>query len=56
MTEKAQLNYAEFATTDITASKAFFGDVFGWLFTDYGSEYSAFSNAGLEGGFFVSPT
>lgn len=56
MTEKAQLNYAEFATTDITASKAFFGDVFGWLFTDYGSEYSAFSNAGLEGGFFVSST
>lgn len=55
MSEKAQLNYVEFATKDIEASKTFFGSVFGFSFTDYGSEYSAFTNAGLEGGFFVSP-
>jgi len=28
--------------------------VFGWSFVDYGSDYSAFSDQGLDGGFFRS--
>jgi len=28
--------------------------VFGWVFVDYGSEYIAFSNQGLDGGFYQS--
>jgi predicted enzyme related to lactoylglutathione lyase len=27
----------------------------GWSFTDYGAEYTAFSDAGLEGGFYRAP-
>ena len=29
-----------------------FTEVFGWVFEDYGPEYTAFSNSGLEGGFY----
>ncbi|HXD08455.1 MAG TPA: VOC family protein, partial [Anaerolineales bacterium] len=36
------------------ATKAFFESVFGWSFVDYGPEYTAFENQGLDGGFFQS--
>lgn len=49
-----KINYVEFPTTDINATKAFFTAVFGWAFEDFGEEYTAFSNAGLDGGFFKS--
>lgn len=52
MQESSKLNYVEFASLDIRRSKAFFESAFGWCFTDYGSEYSAFSNAGMDGGIF----
>ena len=52
MYEHEKLNYLEFATRDLEASKAFFSTVFGWAFTDYGDEYTAFDNQGLEGGFY----
>ena len=52
MQESTKLNYVEFASLDIRRSKAFFESAFGWSFTDYGSEYSAFSNAGMDGGIF----
>ncbi len=47
-----KINYVEFPARDMAAVKKFFEDVFGWTFTDYGDEYSAFSGAGLEGGFY----
>ena len=47
-----KINYIEFASRNIEASKEFFRELFDWVFTDYGPDYSAFSNAGLEGGFF----
>ena len=50
-----KINYVEFPAADLAASKTFFSRVFGWQFTDYSAEYSAFSNAGLEGGFYVAP-
>lgn len=46
------LNYVEFAARDLTATKQFFSGVFGWTFEDYGADYSAFSGAGMNGGFF----
>lgn len=49
-----KINYVEFPVTDITATKRFFEKLFGWRFTDYGANYSAFSDAGLDGGFYKS--
>ncbi|HAK60530.1 MAG TPA: glyoxalase [Nitrospiraceae bacterium] len=54
MPEHEKINYVEFPAKDIGATKAFFTAVFGWSFVDYGPEYTAFSNEGLDGGFFKS--
>ncbi|OMH39132.1 VOC family protein [Motiliproteus sp. MSK22-1] len=54
MNQHEKINYVEFPATDIGATKAFFADAFGWVFVDYGPEYTAFSNEGLDGGFFQS--
>jgi len=47
-----KLNYVEFATSDLSATKHFFSTVFNWQFTDYGEQYSAFDHQGLDGGFY----
>lgn len=52
MNEHEKLNYVEFSSPDLHATKAFFEQAFGWSFTDYGPEYTAFSGQGLDGGFF----
>jgi predicted enzyme related to lactoylglutathione lyase len=49
-----KINYLEFPAKDIAATKAFFKSVFDWTFTDYGPDYIAFNNAGMDGGFFRS--
>ena len=49
-----KINYVEFPSKDIPATKAFFEQAFGWSFVDYGPEYTAFSNEGVDGGFFKS--
>ena len=54
MNRHEKINYIEFPATDLQKTKAFFSRVFDWQFKDYGDEYTAFSNAGLEGGFFKS--
>ncbi len=54
MNEHEKINYVEFPAKDIEATKAFFISAFGWTFVDYGSEYTAFSNEGLDGGFYKS--
>ena len=54
MNAHEKINYVEFPTKDIEATKAFFTAVFGWVFVDYGPDYSAFSNAGIDGGFYKS--
>jgi predicted enzyme related to lactoylglutathione lyase len=46
-----KINYVEFHARDINATKAFFTEVFGWSFEDFGAEYTAFSDEGLDGGF-----
>ncbi|MEY4911661.1 MAG: hypothetical protein RL761_1324 [Pseudomonadota bacterium] len=52
MNHHEKLNYVEFAAKDLPATKAFFQATFNWVFADYGPEYIAFSNEGLDGGFF----
>ncbi|MEL7334552.1 MAG: VOC family protein, partial [Cyanobacteria bacterium J06560_2] len=52
MNAHEKINYVEFPTKDLEASKAFFSEVFGWTFEDFGEEYTAFSDEGLDGGFF----
>ncbi|HAS6055599.1 TPA: VOC family protein [Vibrio vulnificus] len=54
MNQHEKLNYIEFAAKDLESTNAFFSKVFGWSFVDYGPEYAAFSNEGLDGGFFKS--
>lgn len=52
MPEHEKINYLEYAARDIDATKAFFSQVFGWEFEDYGPDYTAFSNQGVDGGFY----
>jgi uncharacterized protein len=54
MPEHEKIDYVEFPAKDIEAVKHFFELVFGWSFEDYGPGYSAFSNQGLDGGFYKS--
>ncbi len=54
MNEHEKINYVEFPAKDLEATKAFFTTAFGWSFVDYGPEYTAFQNGGMDGGFFKS--
>ena len=54
MNQHEKINYVELPAKDLAATKAFFESVFGWSFVDYGPEYTAFENQGLDGGFFKS--
>lgn len=55
MNKHEKINYVELAATNLAATKMFFQAAFGWSFTDYGPEYTAFSNQGLDGGFYKAP-
>ena len=46
-----RVDYVEFYSRDIAATKAFYGSVFGWDFTDYGPDYVSFADGRLTGGF-----
>jgi predicted enzyme related to lactoylglutathione lyase len=45
-----RIDYIEMPADDIEAGKAFYRDVFGWTFTDYGPDYTSFSDGRLAGG------
>ena len=46
-----RIDYIEFPATDIAKTKAFYQQVFGWKFTDYGPDYTSFEDGRLAGGF-----
>ncbi|MEJ2802041.1 VOC family protein [Comamonadaceae bacterium PP-2] len=46
-----RIDNIEFNVGDIARSKAFYGNVFGWTFTDYGPTYTEFTDGRLTGGF-----
>ncbi len=54
MRQQEQINYIELPAADLAAIKQFYTGVFGWVFADYGPDYIAFANSGLDGGFYRS--
>ena len=54
MDNHGKITYVELAARDISATKAFFTEVFGWSFEDFGPDYTAFAGQGVDGGFFKS--
>jgi predicted enzyme related to lactoylglutathione lyase len=50
MSRNGQIDYLEMAGGDLSGTKAFYAEAFGWTFTDYGPTYAAFDQ-GLNGGF-----
>jgi uncharacterized protein len=48
---KKKLAYVELPATSTAEMKAFYGALFDWSFQDWGSDYTAFSESGLDGGF-----
>jgi predicted enzyme related to lactoylglutathione lyase len=45
-----RIDNIELAVSDIARSRAFYGKVFGWTFTDYGPAYCEFTDGRLTGG------
>lgn len=52
MPEQLSINYIEFPCRNIPGIQAFYQRAFGWSFTDYGPDYTAFADGKLEGGFY----
>ncbi|HET8624637.1 MAG TPA: VOC family protein [Gemmatimonadales bacterium] len=46
-----RVDYIELSAKDLSAVKRFYGDAFGWRFTDYGPDYTSFADGRLTGGF-----
>ena len=49
-----RVDYLEFPSTDIEETKRFYSEVFGWEFTDYGPDYTSFTDGRLNGGFVLA--
>ena len=54
MSDHHKINYIEFPARNMYKTKRFFAEVFDWKFQDYGPEYCAFFESGMDGGFFKS--
>ncbi len=54
MREDGKIDYVELPGGEMPATTRFYGEAFGWTFTDYGPDYQAFDQ-GLEGGFQTDP-
>jgi uncharacterized protein len=48
------IDYVEIPSTDVALSRAFFAQLLGWRFTDYGPEYTSFEDGRITGGFYRS--
>ena len=45
------INYIELPMVKNDETKAFYGQAFGWTFTNWGPDYISFEGAGIDGGF-----
>ena len=54
MSEHEKIDYIELPARDLSAVKDFFKAAFGWQFEDFGEDYTAFTNQGVDGGFYQS--
>ncbi|GLK66000.1 VOC family protein [Paracoccus kondratievae] len=50
-----KIDYLEFSSPDLPATKSFFANAFGWSFNDYGPEYQELADAGISGGIAAGP-
>jgi predicted enzyme related to lactoylglutathione lyase len=55
MRADGKFDYLELPAKGLPATKAFYEQAFGWRFVDYGPEYAAFEEAGIDGGFHENP-
>ena len=46
-----KFSYVEYHVRDLKVTKDFFSAAFGWIFQDYGPDYTSFTDQGLDGGF-----
>jgi predicted enzyme related to lactoylglutathione lyase len=46
-----RIDNIEFNVADIERAKKFYGEAFGWSFTDFGPEYCEFNDGRITGGF-----
>jgi hypothetical protein len=53
MKKHNHIQYIEFLSRDLPRIKNFYSGAFGWVFTDYGPEYTAFEGEGVDGGFTI---
>ncbi len=53
--QNRRIDYIEFSTTNIEDTKRFYSEVFEWEFTDFGPDYTSFTDGRLGGGFSVAP-
>ena len=51
MDQTNKIFYVEFQASDLEATRAFLEAVFGWTFTDYGPDYTSFTDGRIAGGF-----
>jgi hypothetical protein len=50
-TQNLRIDYIEFPAVDTGKIKAFYNQIFGWKFEDYGRDYTSFQDGRLSGGF-----
>ena len=50
-----KIDYIELPGTNLPTTKGFYEQAFGWTFIDYGPQYAAFENGGVDGGFNADP-
>ncbi|MFT4014742.1 MAG: VOC family protein [Paracoccus sp. (in: a-proteobacteria)] len=50
-----RIDYLEFSSPDLSATKDFFSRAFGWNFNDYGPDYQELADAGIGGGIAAGP-
>ncbi|QDV23015.1 VOC family protein [Aureliella helgolandensis] len=55
MPTNLKIDYLEFPAEDFVAVQAFYEQAFEWKFTPYGSDYLAFTDGKMDGGFYRSP-
>lgn len=56
VSQNLRIDYVEFPALDTARIKAFYTQVFGWTFEDYGPGYTSFHDGRLGGGFTTEAT
>lgn len=51
MRDEGRVDYVEIPVTDLDRTRAFFEQLYGWEFQEWGPDYYSFSDGRLDGGF-----